>query len=762
MDNNINSLRLRFLGAIGTVTGSCTLIEYYSSETNEKRYFLVDAGAFQNETNSEQDFERVKVLKHYAKKIEKIFITHAHYDHIGFLPEIIKYGFKGQICCTKATHELIRIMLTHGEDKKDNYIYLDKVSYFDIDKGYGENYFKGFGKTYHPITKDFRYGFLRSSHVIGSCSLYFQWTENVYEESYPNEDKLWKYVYFSGDIGSVFGDFRQNILFKDYQLPYWDKYNKHIILESTYGDRIRDKEDLFQKKIKKLTEIIDNSIINNGIVLIPAFSLDRSQQILVDLFFISKVKDERYKENWKTILNYIYCDVNLNQVIDKFSKKIVTSDKNKKIVRNNIVNNFLKICQENSINPEKIYFNNLNNEIQNLIIMLICKYNIEKQVTTLYHFYDILIAKALGGNTPDNIDLRKNIREQQKLEMDIILKKYDINPNKTYIIDIVQNYKLDFKTDIINLIINLFKNNQINITDEKINSLYDDTYSYIYQSITDRYIFSYESPLIEKINNVYFDNMTDDFFIDKDKIRKYKYLSDDFLNNFKIDNYEHFKQKDLVKEILSNLFDKKDRYDVLVSSSGMCDEGSVIPLLRKYLPDEKATIILSGFQVSNTNGFLLKNLLNNKYEENNEKEKIKISLKNEDILLSEVKCNIVDMSSYYSGHADQEQLISYVTPDERNSGRITVLLNHGSDNSREILKNEIEKSNKNTNVKLPDFNKWFNLNTNVQEEPEEIVIIDEENKCFSFTQIGNIHIYFPNNYDKDKIDSIIEYINKLE
>ncbi|MCL2273119.1 MAG: MBL fold metallo-hydrolase [Treponema sp.] len=752
--DNINSLRLRFLGAIGTVTGSCTLIEYYSCETNEKKYFLVDAGAFQNETNNEQEFERTKVLKRYAKNIEKIFITHAHYDHIGLLPEIIKYGFKGEICCTKATHELIKIMLTDGEDNRDNDIILGQVSYFDIDKDYGEKYFKGFGKTYHTITKDFIYGFLRSSHVIGSCSIYFQWCENVYEENYPNENKLWKYVYFSGDIGSVSYDFMQNILFKGYQFPYWDKNNKHIILESTYGNGIRDKENLFQRKIEKLTEIIDNSIINAGTVLIPAFSLDRSQQILVDLLYITMNKKEKHKENWKLILNCIYSDICLNEVIDKLSGS-------KKNIRD-FKDNFKKICQKNAINPNEIYFNELDNKIQNMIIELICKYNIEKQIKTFYNFYDILIAKVLNGNTPYNINLGKNIREQQKAKMKKILEKYEIIPHKTFIIEIIQKYNSNFKRDIVNLINELCENNKIGITNEIINIFYDDTYNYVCESIIDSFIFSFESPLIGKINNVYLDNITDDYFNDKDKVRKFKYLSKDFLKYFKIDGKDHSEQKKSVKELFSDLFDKKEGCDVLISSSGMCDKGSVIPLLKKYLPDEKATIILSGFQASNTNGFLLKNLLNNKYEENNEKKKIKISLKNEDILLSEVKCNIVDMSLYYSGHADQEQLVSYVTPDEKNSGEITVLINHGSDNSRELLKNEIEKSNKDTKVILPEFNKWFNLNKNEQEEPEEININDKENNYFNFTRIGNIHIYFQNDYDKEKIDSIKEFITKLE
>jgi metallo-beta-lactamase family protein len=94
-------LRLRFLGAIDAVIGSCTLFEYYCCENKEKTFILIDAGPFQNENMEQQDNERKRVLKHIAKDLKLIFITHAHLDHIGILPEIIKYGFKGKVCCTQ-------------------------------------------------------------------------------------------------------------------------------------------------------------------------------------------------------------------------------------------------------------------------------------------------------------------------------------------------------------------------------------------------------------------------------------------------------------------------------------------------------------------------------------------------------------------------------------------------------------------------------------------------------------------------------------
>jgi len=206
--------------------------------------------------------------------------------------------------------------------------------------------------------------------------------------------------------------------------------------------------------------------------------------------------------------------------------------------------------------------------------------------------------------------------------------------------------------------------------------------------------------------------------------------------------------------------ENQKRCKIIVSASGMCDDGRVISLLEEYLSDEKATIILTGFQATETNGYLLKNLLNKKYEENNEKERIQLKLRNGDLSLASVKCTIEDMSEYYSGHADQEQLLDYITPDERNTGKIVVLLNHGTDDSRNELKAKIEKRNNEIKVMLPGFNKWLNVAT-FEYEPEDIDFDTEKVVPLAFVQVGDIHIYHPVEYDDDKIQLMIDYIKEL-
>jgi metallo-beta-lactamase family protein len=190
----------------------------------------------------------------------------------------------------------------------------------------------------------------------------------------------------------------------------------------------------------------------------------------------------------------------------------------------------------------------------------------------------------------------------------------------------------------------------------------------------------------------------------------------------------------------------------------------VVKYLEKYLTDEKTTIILTGFQAKNTNGFLLRKLCNDEYNDE-QKKSISLKLQSKNLTLDNIKCKIEDMSEYYSGHADQEQLLDYITPDEtklkssEKLGKISVLLNHGTDNARKMLKEKIEERNKDTKVILPEFNKWINVSS-IEYEPEDIEFISESNE-FIFTKTGDVHIYYPVGYDGEKIQSIIDYINNL-
>jgi Cft2 family RNA processing exonuclease len=499
---------------------------------------------------------------------------------------------------------------------------------------------------------------------LGSCAFYFQWTEIEYPNDFPTDKKEWKYLYFSGDIGSVSDKVLSNILFKGHQTPYWDKYDKCIVMESTYGETVRQKNDLFQRKIAKFSEILNEASSKNGVILIPAFALDRSQQILLDLYYIFKntpsdaQSDDIGICDWKTILNHLCKGIYL----DRLHLKIETLQGNeKKAVWKKLRGEIVSICRKNNIIPNETNFGVIEDDIQEAVASLFDKYNIKKPAN--------IIQEMSGG----------------------------IN-------------------------------------------------------------FTFDSPLIEKVNEVYLKRLTSEACSDKYKKRKFKYLADSFLTKFGIGEGDLPEQKNEIKTLLSHFLKNSRRVKIIVSASGMCDEGRVPELLEKYLLDENATVILTGFQALGTNGFLLKNLANGKYDENNEKEKNSLKLRNSEIWLDEIRCAIKDMSEYYSGHADQDQLIDYVTPDERNTGNITVLLNHGTNKAREKLKCKIEERHNGTKVLLPEFNQWFNIAT-LEYEPEDIEF--EKNVQFAFVKVDDIHLYYPIGYDGEKLQSIIDYIGEL-
>jgi len=639
----MNTIRLKFLGAVGTVTGSCTLMEY-----NGDHYYLIDAGMYQNEGNDEDRKTREKILKKYVKKIDIVFLTHAHLDHIGLLPELIKWGFAGKIYGTKATIEIAKVMLEDAMKINGNYDpeIISRMKFFEFDKNQGERYFPGFGK-YMKIENDFTVAILRSSHILGSCTWLFRWCEKEYDENVPSDDKEWKYIYFTGDIGPVRGDNNTNILFRDHHIPFQNP-DKVVILESTYGAVVRPKNnDLFKEKIDKLAEIIFTNLENNRFVLIPAFALDRAQQILIDLYYIVS----KYTKDGKKYYEMVNID---------WSKLL--------------------------INKHKDYFIESANNLLNL-----------------------------GKKT---------------------------------------------KNQLIGLINNVFSNN-IAFQDipkekqEELISLFEKG-----KNIT----IGIKSPLIKKINAIYHNYLTDDVFSKKDNRQNFKYLSDEFIKIFGIEHETDLSaEKDNIKKILRKCFDREEYGNVVVSASGMCDDGSVLELLKHHLKNENSTIILTGFQAKDTNGYLLKNYSEGKYDDDS---KSKISLNKIDMKLSDIKCKIENLSGYYSGHADKEQLINYILDSNMDGGKTTILLNHGSRDSLEELKKSFDQTeNKNLTVLLPEFNKWFNINSKeyeIDENEEDKAVVEYEiAQQFKNINIDEIHMYFPVGYDEEKINKIIECIKTL-
>jgi metallo-beta-lactamase family protein len=252
---------IRFLGAAREVTGSCYLL------TLPKAKILVDCGVVQGANNSRD--RNCEPFAYDPVTIDLLFLTHAHLDHSGLIPRLVKEGFRGRIITTTATADLIGPMLLDSAKIMENDA--ERMSRRLLRKGGGsveplyttENVEKVL-----PLIDRAKYGqvidtgtgikscFLDAGHILGSGSLAL-WIEGG------------KKIIFSGDIGK-----KGNPIINDPTLATEADY---VVMESTYGDRLHKNS---ADTVKELVEAITTTFEKGGNVLIPAFAIGRTQDIL--------------------------------------------------------------------------------------------------------------------------------------------------------------------------------------------------------------------------------------------------------------------------------------------------------------------------------------------------------------------------------------------------------------------------------------------------------------------------------------------------
>ena len=262
-------MEISFHGAAQTVTGSKHLIHL----ANGKK-ILLDCGLFQGmgdktlELNQEFGFD--------ASEIDYMILSHAHIDHSGLLPKLIKEGYKGKIYCTPATADLTQILLLDSafiQEADVNFVNKRRIAqglpalkplYSIAD---ANNVFPRFVEIpYHQIchiSDDISFMYTDTGHILGSAAIHLTIQENGKETK----------ITFSGDVGR----YRDVILRSPEQFPQAD----HIILESTYGDSLH--EDFANTEDALLEYIMDTCIKKKGKLIIPAFSVGRTQEIIFAL-----------------------------------------------------------------------------------------------------------------------------------------------------------------------------------------------------------------------------------------------------------------------------------------------------------------------------------------------------------------------------------------------------------------------------------------------------------------------------------------------
>ncbi|SET50070.1 metallo-beta-lactamase family protein [Marinobacter segnicrescens] len=253
-------MKLQFLGGTGTVTGSRYLL------SDDKHRMLVDCGMYQGvKTLRRRNWAPFPVEPH---TIDAVVLTHAHIDHTGYLPALVKNGFKGKIYCTKATHELCKVLLPDAgylQEEDAKYAFRKKFSkhehpeplFTEKDAYEALKHFESlhYHEEFEPV-KGFHVTFTPAGHILGSSCVHVR---------HAGHDRT---VVFSGDVG------RQNDVIMRPPEPI--QKADVLVCESTYGDRLHGETDPEQE----LTDIISTTAARGGVVLMPAFAVGRAQMLL--------------------------------------------------------------------------------------------------------------------------------------------------------------------------------------------------------------------------------------------------------------------------------------------------------------------------------------------------------------------------------------------------------------------------------------------------------------------------------------------------
>jgi len=244
--------KITFFGGTGSVTGSNFLLEI------DGKRILVDCGLTQGFKLA--DDINWDPFPYDPKAIDILFVSHGHVDHLGRIPKLIKEGFRGRIYSTEPTKGLAVPMLedTAGILSKNTDLGLDKI-YTEENIKLALSLWQGFN--YHEkikITENVEVCFLNAGHILGSAMVEF-----VYNG---------KKILFTGDLGNSPSPI----------LPDTEKITdaNYLIMESVYGDRNHESRD---DRRRLLAQVIQDNHKRKGILIIPTFSLERSQELLFEL-----------------------------------------------------------------------------------------------------------------------------------------------------------------------------------------------------------------------------------------------------------------------------------------------------------------------------------------------------------------------------------------------------------------------------------------------------------------------------------------------
>ncbi len=267
---------IQFLGAAGTVTGSKHLINTaYDSSGRQGYQVLIDCGLFQGQKEwRERNWQDTPVP---AREIDAVILTHAHLDHCGWIPRLVKEGFRGPIYATQATIDLCSVVLPDSghlqeedaafHNKKGTSKHKPALPLYTLEEAEGcLKYFKATEiEKAITLSPELSFRFVRAAHILGSCMA----------EVMLKTDGQARRLLFTGDVGRV----------RDSQVapgkvvhvgPQEGEAADVLVMESTYGNRQHPVSD----PRPELARLIRETVERGGSVVVPAFAVERTQKFI--------------------------------------------------------------------------------------------------------------------------------------------------------------------------------------------------------------------------------------------------------------------------------------------------------------------------------------------------------------------------------------------------------------------------------------------------------------------------------------------------